>query len=105
MAKTVADVMSAPAGPERDDAIHAWCASVWSAFGENQPAIAELLHRLARMTVQEIRALPSMHPGRADVITGGALIEARVAARLSVQDLIVSESDILDGIALQLMDQ
>jgi exopolyphosphatase/guanosine-5'-triphosphate,3'-diphosphate pyrophosphatase len=46
-----------------------------------------------------------MHPGRADVITGGALIEARVAARLSVQDLIVSESDILDGIALQLMDQ
>jgi exopolyphosphatase/guanosine-5'-triphosphate,3'-diphosphate pyrophosphatase len=69
------------------------------------PAIAELLHRLARMTVQEIRALPSMHPGRADVITGGALIEARVAARLSVQDLIVSESDILDGIALQLIDQ
>jgi exopolyphosphatase/guanosine-5'-triphosphate,3'-diphosphate pyrophosphatase len=69
------------------------------------PAIAELVHRLARMTVQEIRALPSMHPGRADVITGGALIEARVAARLSVQDLIVSESDILDGIALQLMDQ
>jgi exopolyphosphatase / guanosine-5'-triphosphate,3'-diphosphate pyrophosphatase len=69
------------------------------------PAIAELLHRLARMTVQEIRALPSMHPGRADVITGGALIEARVAARLNVQDLIVSESDILDGIALQLMDQ
>jgi len=69
------------------------------------PAIAELLHRLARMTVQEIRALPSMHPGRADVITGGALIEARVAARLSVKDLIVSESDILDGIALQLMDQ
>ena len=69
------------------------------------PAIAELLHRLARMTVAEIRALPSMHPGRADVITGGALIEARVAARLNVQDLIVSESDILDGIALQLIDQ
>jgi exopolyphosphatase / guanosine-5'-triphosphate,3'-diphosphate pyrophosphatase len=69
------------------------------------PAIAEMLNRLARMTVPEIRALPSMHPGRADVITGGALIEARVAARLNVQDLIVSESDILDGIALQLIDQ
>jgi exopolyphosphatase/guanosine-5'-triphosphate,3'-diphosphate pyrophosphatase len=67
------------------------------------PAIDELLHRLAGMTVAEIKALPSMHPGRADVITGGALIEARVAARLSVTDLIVSESDILDGIALQLL--
>ena len=69
------------------------------------PALGELLHRLARMTVDEIRALPSMHPGRADVITGGALVEARIAARLNVKDLIVSESDILDGIALQLMHQ
>jgi exopolyphosphatase/guanosine-5'-triphosphate,3'-diphosphate pyrophosphatase len=67
------------------------------------PAVEELLYRLARMTVEEIRALPSMHPGRADVITGGALVEARIAARLQVEDLIVSESDILDGIALQLL--
>jgi exopolyphosphatase / guanosine-5'-triphosphate,3'-diphosphate pyrophosphatase len=58
---------------------------------------------LARMTLEEIRTLPSMPPGRADVITGGALVEARVAARLQVEDLIVSESDILDGIALQLL--
>ena len=69
------------------------------------PALQELLHRLAGMTVDEIRALPSMHPGRADVITGGALVEARIAARLNVKDLIVSESDILDGIALQLLHQ
>jgi exopolyphosphatase/guanosine-5'-triphosphate,3'-diphosphate pyrophosphatase len=69
------------------------------------PAIAELLHRLAAMTVEEIRVLPSMHPGRADVITGGALVESRIAARLNVDNLIVSESDILDGIALELMDR
>jgi exopolyphosphatase / guanosine-5'-triphosphate,3'-diphosphate pyrophosphatase len=69
------------------------------------PSVEELLHQLAAMTVDQIRALPSMHPGRADVITGGALIEARVAARLTVEYLIVSESDILDGIALQLIDR
>jgi len=69
------------------------------------PAIAELLQRLAGLTVDEIRAIPSMHPGRADVITGGALIATRIAARLEVEDLIVSESDILDGIALQLLYQ
>lgn len=69
------------------------------------PAVQELLHRLAGMTVDEIRALPSMHPGRADVITGGALVEARVAARMKVADLIVSESDILDGIALGILQQ
>jgi exopolyphosphatase/guanosine-5'-triphosphate,3'-diphosphate pyrophosphatase len=68
-------------------------------------SIEEMLHQLAAMTVDQIRALPSMHPGRADVITGGALVEARIAARLNVEDLIVSESDILDGIALQLLDR
>ncbi|HEY6810527.1 MAG TPA: Ppx/GppA phosphatase family protein [Propionibacteriaceae bacterium] len=67
------------------------------------PAVQALLHRLAKMTVEEIKALPSMHPGRADVITGGALVEARTAARLNVAELIISESDILDGIALQLI--
>ena len=69
------------------------------------PSVEELLHRLAAMTVDQIRALPSMHPGRADVITGGALVEVRIAARMTVEDLIVSESDILDGIALQLIDR
>ncbi len=69
------------------------------------PSVEELLHRLAAMTVDQIRALPSMHPGRADVITGGALVEVRIAARMNVEDLIVSESDILDGIALQLIDR
>jgi exopolyphosphatase/guanosine-5'-triphosphate,3'-diphosphate pyrophosphatase len=68
-------------------------------------AIEELLSRLAGMTVEEIRALPSMHPGRADVITAGALVESRIGARLNVDNLIVSESDILDGIALELIDR
>lgn len=69
------------------------------------PAIESLLHRLAGLTVEEIRALPSMHPGRADVITGGALVATRIAAQMHVTELIVSESDILDGIALQLLEQ
>jgi exopolyphosphatase / guanosine-5'-triphosphate,3'-diphosphate pyrophosphatase len=65
--------------------------------------VHRLLDRLAGLTVEQIRALPSMHPNRADVITGGTLILARVAARLHVPDLIISESDILDGIALALL--
>jgi exopolyphosphatase/guanosine-5'-triphosphate,3'-diphosphate pyrophosphatase len=69
------------------------------------PAVQGLLHRLAAMTIDEIRDLPSMHPGRADVITGGALVAARVAASLNVADLIVSESDTLDGIALELLNR
>ena len=63
----------------------------------------ELAFLLTRMDVEQIKALPSMHPGRADVVTAGALIASRVAARLHVADLVISESDILDGIALQLL--
>ena len=55
--------------------------------------------RLVAMTHEERRALPYMHPGRADVIDAGALILARVLRRAHVGSLVVSESDILDGIA------
>src|SRR5262245_3539103 len=33
---TSMEVVAAPAGPQRDQAIHAWCASVWSAFAANR---------------------------------------------------------------------
>jgi len=42
---TPADVMAAPAGPERDRAIDAWCASVWEAFAESRQAVADLLRQ------------------------------------------------------------
>lgn len=40
---TAVDVMAAPEGAERDEAIHAWCASVWAAFAESRQAVADLL--------------------------------------------------------------
>ena len=45
---TVSQVIAAAAGPERDRAIDAWCASVWDAFRENRPVVIELLdqHRI-----------------------------------------------------------
>ncbi|RYB92605.1 Ppx/GppA family phosphatase [Nocardioides glacieisoli] len=55
--------------------------------------------RLVAMTVEERRALPYMHPGRADVIGAGALIWSGILARVPVPDHVVSEADILHGIA------
>jgi hypothetical protein len=40
---TVADVLAASAGPERDLAIENWCRSVWTAFGANRQTIIDLL--------------------------------------------------------------
>jgi hypothetical protein len=44
-ALTVAKVLAAPAGPERDAMIHQWCASVWEAFSGNREAVASLLRK------------------------------------------------------------
>ena len=55
--------------------------------------------RLLGMTRAERAALPVMHPGRVDVIGAGALVLATLVDRLGLPDVLVSESDILDGIA------
>ena len=58
-------------------------------------------------TVERRRAMPFMHPGRADVIGGGVLVVERVVRRvqptLVAPSLLVSEHDILDGIAWSLV--
>ena len=40
---TVADVLAATAGPERDMAINDWCHSVWTAFSAHRQTIISLL--------------------------------------------------------------
>ncbi len=55
--------------------------------------------RLLAMTHDERAALPAVHPGRVDVIGAGALVLATLVDRLGLPEVLVSESDILDGIA------
>ena len=53
-------------------------------------------------TRAERAAEPVMHPGRVDVIGGGALVLDRILTLGGFDEVIVSEHDILDGIALNL---
>ena len=55
--------------------------------------------RLLAMSREERAALPVMHPGRVDVIGGGALVLRTIMDRLGLAEVLVSEADILDGIA------
>jgi exopolyphosphatase/guanosine-5'-triphosphate,3'-diphosphate pyrophosphatase len=47
-------------------------------------------------------AMPVMHPGRADVIGGGALVLRVLMQRAGADSVVASEHDILDGIAWSL---
>ena len=58
------------------------------------------LEWLARMSTAERAALPTMQPGRADVIVAGAEILAAALETLGYDEIVVSERDILDGIIL-----
>ena len=80
------------------DAIHLSSVS----FDDLLPVCAELL----AMTRAQRAVLGPMHEGRVDVIGGGALIVTELAAvlgeRAGIDLLLVSEHDILDGIALSI---
>src|SRR6266487_3972300 len=57
---------------------------------------------LLAQTRAERAALGVMHPGRVDVIGGGALILDRLMRRFGFAEVLVSEHDILDGMAWSL---
>jgi exopolyphosphatase/guanosine-5'-triphosphate,3'-diphosphate pyrophosphatase len=68
--------------------------------------LSEVCWRLVRMTRAERAELGPMHPGRVDVIGGGSLVTLAIVELMragGVADLIVSEHDILDGIAMSLL--
>lgn len=67
-------------------------------------AVHEITDRLLGMTVAERRTLRWLHPGRADVIGAGAVIVSGVLRRVRVEEIVVSPTDILDGIAWSLVD-
>lgn len=55
--------------------------------------------RLLSQTRAERAALGVMHPGRVDVIAGGAMVLERIMQRFGFGEVLASEHDILDGIA------
>ncbi len=65
-------------------------------------AVHAVTARLLAMTHGERAAHAVIAPGRVDVIAGGALVLSTLIERLGVRELVVSEHDILDGIALSL---
>ncbi len=61
--------------------------------------VREITERLLRSTHAERAAIPSLHPGRVDVIGAGALVLLAIMERIGAEEVVVSEHDILDGIA------
>ena len=65
--------------------------------------VHEMARDLLSQTHQQRARIPVMHPGRVDVIGAGALVLDRVMTRFGFGEVVVSEHDILDGIAWSLV--
>lgn len=65
--------------------------------------VADATARYLSMTRAERAALPYMHPGRVDVIGGGAMVLDEVMRATGAAQVVVSETDILDGIVYSIV--
>ena len=96
VAGTVTTVAAVALGLERYDsaAIHN------SRISADQ--IAAVTERLLTLDHAGRAAISVIHPGRVDVIVAGALILRTIIEETGAPEIVVSEHDILDGIALSL---
>lgn len=67
--------------------------------------VREITESLLHSTHAERAAIPSMHPGRVDVIGAGALVLLSIMERIGAAEVVVSEHDILDGIAFKVAEE
>ncbi|MGK5628697.1 Ppx/GppA phosphatase family protein [Streptomyces sp. URMC 123] len=64
--------------------------------------VREITEELLAAPHERRAAIPVMHPGRVDVIGAGALVLLSIMERIGAREVVVSERDILDGVAVAL---
>jgi exopolyphosphatase/guanosine-5'-triphosphate,3'-diphosphate pyrophosphatase len=96
LAGSVTTVAALALGLGAYDAVRIHHARIGAAQVQEQTA------RLLAMPQAERARLGVMHPGRVDVIGGGALVLEAIMTRFGFAEVLASEHDILDGIAWSL---
>jgi exopolyphosphatase/guanosine-5'-triphosphate,3'-diphosphate pyrophosphatase len=65
--------------------------------------IDDVVAQLRSMSIEETALIPSLHPRRARVILAGSLIAAQALRSVAADQITVRESDLLDGLAQELI--
>ena len=72
-------------------------------FRLTKAAAEDVFRTLATEAAADRRHNPGLEPGRVDTIVGGLCVLVTVLRKLGYDELLVSEADILDGLALGLL--
>ena len=66
-------------------------------------SVEDVFRTLATESADQRRHNPGLEPGRVDVIVGGVVVLVTILRTLGFDELLVSEADILDGLARSLI--
>lgn len=69
-------------------------------FRLTRSAAEDVFRTLATETVEQRIENPGMPPARADIIVGGLCILVKIMRHFEIEEFVISESDILDGLTL-----
>lgn len=69
-------------------------------FFVEKSQIREVFSKLSKLTLEQRKNVDGLEPARADVILGGLVILLLVMEKERQESLVVSESDLLDGVAI-----
>lgn len=72
-------------------------------FVLTKAAVEDVFRTLATESVEERKFNPGLEPQRADVIVGGLCVLVMIMRRFGFSECVVSEADILDGLAMSLL--
>jgi len=72
-------------------------------FRLTREAAEDVFRTLATESAEDRAFNPGLHPGRVDVIVGGLCILVKIMRHFELDDILVSEADILDGLAASLL--
>ena len=73
-------------------------------FELTRSAAEDVFRTLATEALHDRRANPGLEPARSDVIVGGCCVLVAIFRHWGFETCLVSEADILDGLALSLLD-
>ena len=68
-----------------------------------RPAVEDVFRTLATESIKERKENPGLEEQRADVIVGGLCVLVATMRKFGLDECLVSESDILDGLAMSLL--
>jgi len=82
-----------------------WSREAIHHFVLTRAAIEDVFRTLATESIEDRMHNPGLEPQRADVIVGGLCVLVSIMRRFGFSECLVSESDILDGLAQSLLDR